>query len=218
MDCTKYKNIEICMIAHASAKIKNKLTIYIDPYAGSEKDYDEKADIIFITHEHYDHCDPQKVKLIAKEDTTIIASKGECEDKLKEIESKKIFVKEGEEFEVKGVKVRVVPAYNLNKPYHPRGLGVGYIINIEGIKIYHTGDSDFIPEMRRLGRENIDIALLPISGTYVMNEEEAYELAVEIKPKLVIPIHYNYLKGLEKDPRKFKSMLEKKNIKCEVLI
>lgn len=218
MDCTKYKDIKICMIAHASARIKNHLTTYIDPYAGPESEYEEKADIIFITHEHYDHCDPQKIKLITKEDTSIIASKGGCEDKLKDIKAEKIFVREGDELEVKGIKIKVVPAYNLNKPYHPRGLGVGYIINIDGIKIYHTGDTDFIPEMRRLNRENIDIALLPISGVYVMNEEEAYELALEIKPKLVIPIHYNYLKGLEKDPREFKSKLEKKGIKCEVLI
>jgi len=193
------ENLKITWLGHASFKIKNKLVIYIDPYQVA----DEKAEIIFITHSHFDHCDPASIRDLADEKTIIVAPE-DCFAGLNI--GKQVAIKEGEEKELGEIKVKAVPAYNKDKRFHPRGFGLGYLLEIEGKKIYHAGDTDCIPEMAEL--KDIDLALLPIGGTYTMDEREAAEAVRLIKPKIVVPMHYGKLAETPGDPIKFKNLVE----------
>ena len=188
-------------LGHASWKIKaGGKTIYIDPYQG---DYDEKADLILSTHSHTDHCDPGKIKLIRGGDTVIVAP-ADCASK---IGAKVRSLKPGEKAAFDEVTIEAVEAYNYKRfrspgtPYHPKGLGVGYLIKAEGKTVYHAGDTDFIPEMKEL--EGVDLALLPSGGTYTMDNDEAVDAAVAIHPRTVVPMHI-----WDTDPGGFKRMVE----------
>jgi len=203
--------ISIKWLAHASFQIKTEgKTIYVDPYEG---EYSEKADLILVTHSHTDHCDPSKIGKVLKEDTVIIAP----EDCVSKIGGSVKTLKPGEETTVGNIRVRAVEAYNYKRfrspgiPYHPKGFGVGYLIMAEGKTLYHAGDTDFIPEMRQL--DHMDVALLPSGGTYTMDNVEAAEAAVAIKPKTVIPMH-----RWDTNPEEFKKKVEAdSNIKVVVL-
>ena len=174
--------------------------MYIDPYVLDSDP--QKADIIVVTHDHFDHCSPEKIQQICTE-ATVIVGPSSCQSKLQGFNFRPLNV--SEEIEIKGVKIKAVPAYNIGKPFHPKGSGIGVVITLDGKKIYHAGDTDFIPEMAEL--KDIDVALLPIGGTYTMDVEDAARAANVIKPKIVIPMHYNYLEGLEKDPREFEKLV-----------
>ncbi len=205
--------LEVERLTHACVRVRGSKTIYFDPY---NIDTDVKADIILITHEHYDHCSPEDIEKIIKEDTIIIASH-QCKEKLKQFEGrvKEIrFLKPFEKTNVDNVEIEGFPAYNVNKPFHPKeDEKLGYVVTLDGKRLYHAGDTDVIPEMN--GLENIDIAFLPVSGTYVMTAEEAVEAAKMIRPKVAIPIHYGAIVGTEKDAEKFKEFL---GGSCEVYI
>jgi L-ascorbate metabolism protein UlaG (beta-lactamase superfamily) len=175
-------------LAHAGFQIKvNGKIIYVDfeKYGKAT----EKADLILVTHSHTDHCDPDKIKNVRKKDTVVIAP----EDCVSMIGGNVKTLKPEEETSVGSVTVKAVEAYNYKrfrspgKPYHPKGFGVGYLIKAEGKTIYHAGDTDFIPEMQKLGP--IDVVLLPSGGTYTMDNAEAAEAAIAINPKIVIPMH-----------------------------
>ncbi len=179
--------ISVKWLGHASFEIKTeKETIYTDPYEG---EYVDKADLILISHSHDDHCSPSKIRKVVKEDTLIIAP-ADCASKIK---MKVKSLKPGEETSVDDVKVKAVVAYNTKRfrspgnPFHPKDFGVGYLITIGDKTIYHAGDTDFVPEMKNLG--NVYLALLPSGGTYTMDNPEAAEAALTIKPKYVIPMH-----------------------------
>ncbi len=153
------------------------------------------ADIIFITHAHYDHCDPDSVKKIMKP-TTVIVVPGGCKEKLK-VDAEFIDAVPNREYDVKGFKFRTVPAYNV-KPdrlqYHPKSSNwVGYIFSLNNQTIYHAGDTDFIPEMKQLGE--INVAMLPIGGTYTMDADEAIVAANTIAADVTVPMHYRRLLG-----------------------
>ncbi|MDM7918183.1 MAG: MBL fold metallo-hydrolase [Methanosarcina sp.] len=189
--------------------------IYIDPYQiGKEPVFDEKADLLLITHEHFDHCSPEDIRKVRKSDTTTLIP----ENCSLEFRGDARRVAEGDiladGLEIKGVRIEVVPAYNLDKPYHPRGLGVGYIIELAGLRIYHAGDSDFTPEIKTI---IADIVLLPIGGTYTMDEEEAASAAAAISPGVVIPMHYGS-EDIEADPERFKALVHSKNPDIKVII
>ena len=199
-----FEGIKIKWLGHASFKIKKDKIIYIDPYHIDET---EEADLILITHEHYDHCSPDDIKKIIKEDTVIICSKDAC----KKLSGNTIAVKPGDRKEVDDIIVDAVPAYNVGKKFHPKKKGgVGYVITIDGKKIYHAGDTDLIPEMEKLA---VDIALLPVGGEYTMNAEEAAAAANKIKPKIAVPMHYGSIIGSEEDAEEFSKQCE-----CEVRI
>ncbi|RLG56404.1 MAG: MBL fold metallo-hydrolase [Candidatus Hydrothermarchaeota archaeon] len=201
-------NVEVSWLGHASFKIKSKLVVYIDPYAG---EYDEKADIVLITHDHFDHLDKSKIELVKKDETITIAPEKGAEKLSGYVRT----VLPGDKMEVKGVEIEATHAYNINKPYHPKNFGVGYILTINGIRIYHAGDTDFIPEMKEL-REKVDVALLPIGGTYTMNVREAAEAAITIKPKIAFPMHYNSLPELKANPKEFERLIKEKDPSIEV--
>jgi len=194
--------VTIKWLAHASFQIKaNKKIIYIDLEKGATPK--ELADLILSTHTHYDHCDPEKINGVRGDNTVVIAP-ADCHDKIGgTIHS----LKPGEEKEFDNVHIRAVEAYNLKRfrspgqPFHPKGLGVGYIITVEGKSIYHAGDTDFIPEMKELGP--IDVALLPAGDTYTMDNDEAADAALAIKPKFAIAMHL-----WDKGASKFKEKVE----------
>lgn len=197
---TNLDSLEITWLTQSAFKIKGGgLVVYVDPINDQE---DEKAELILITHEHEDHCDPVTVEGLRKENTTVLASYGAA----RKLKGGATIVYEGDALKEKGVEITVVPAYNEGKEYHRRDFGVGYLINIEGKKIYHAGDTDFIPMMNDL--EGIDLALLPIGGTFTMNPTEGAEAAVAIGPKIVIPMHYGTIVGVDTMADKFKKMVE----------
>ncbi len=188
----------ITWLGHDGFRIAATKTIYIDPYELSGKP--EPADVICITHDHYDHCSPKDVAKIQKEDTVIVAAEN-CKGKLK---GDMRLVKAGDKVSVGDLTIEAIPAYNVTKEFHPREAGgVGYILTVEGTTIYHAGDTDPIPEMEGLG---VDIALLPVSGVYVATAEEAVEAANKIKPKIVIPMHYGGIVGSRADADRFKKL------------
>ena len=174
-------------LGHDSFRIEaDGLMIYIDPFQIKEG---PKADLILITHDHRDHCSPEDVAKIQKPETIIITVSQAAAKLSGQIK----IIKPGEELTIKGIPIKAIPAYNINKfrspgvPFHPKESGyVGFMLTVKGLRLYHAGDTDFIPEMKGLSP---DVALLPVSGIYVMTAEEAVEAAGAINPKLAIPMH-----------------------------
>lgn len=195
---------------HSSIKITKGIIIYIDPFRINEEKHD--ADLILITHDHYDHYSPEDIKKVIKEDTIIVAPKT-----IKELNNKEniIFVEPNKTYNIKGYKMDTIPAYNINKYFHPKENNwVGYIIEIEGIKYYIAGDTDIIPENQQI---KCDVALIPIGGTYTMDYKEASELINIIKPKIAIPTHYGSIVGDITDGEKFKKLIDN-TIDVQILI
>lgn len=216
MNSVDIEGIRIQWLGHSGFLLEGDgKKVYIDPYQiGKEPAFDDKADILLITHEHSDHCSPEDIRKVRKSDTTTLIPEN-CSLGFKGDARR---VAEGDiladGLEIKGTRIEVVPAYNLDKPYHPRGLGIGYIIELAGLRIYHAGDSDFIPEMKTM---KTDIALLPVGGTYTMDEEEAARAAAATSPGFVIPMHYGS-EGIEADPERFKALVHSKNPDIKVII
>lgn len=193
---------------HASFRIEiDNLIIYIDPWKIKNP---KKADFIFITHDHYDHLSVSDIELIASNKTTIVVPENAA-SKLSGYNLKK--VKHGDILDLNNLKVEVVPAYNTNKDFHKKSYNmVGYVLEIKGIRIYHAGDTDFVEEMKNL--KNINVALLPVGGTYTMNAKEAAKAAEIIKPDIAIPMHYGIVVGSLKDAEIFK---KESKVKVEIL-
>ena len=195
---------------HSSIKITKGIIIYIDPFRINEEKHD--ADLILITHDHYDHYSPEDINKVIKEDTIIIAPKT-----VKELNNKEniIFVEPNKTYNIKGYKIVTIPAYNINKHFHPKENNwVGYIIKIDGLKYYVAGDTDITPENRQI---KCDVALIPIGGTYTMDYKEASELINIIKPKIAIPTHYGSIVGDITDGEKFKKLVDN-TIDVQILI
>jgi L-ascorbate metabolism protein UlaG (beta-lactamase superfamily) len=217
----KIDEIEIKWLGHSGFMIKNSKVIYIDPYNISEGK--EKADLILITHDHYDHCSVADIDKIIKEDTRIIMP-ADCQSKITKLKIPvKIEVIEPNHELVHGnVKINALHSYNIDKSFHPKEEPwLGYLIKMEDVLIYHAGDTDIIPEMQKLtgykqpGKKFI--ALLPVGGRFTMSAEEAANAAKIIKPTLAIPMHYGSIVGTEEDAREFVELCKEEGIDAEIL-
>jgi len=193
--------LELKWLGHASFKINTgDKIIYIDPYEG---EYDEEADLVLSTHHHDDHCKPDKIRKVMGEDTVIVATQ-ECGEKLG---APVKTLKPGESAKFGDVTVEAVEAYNYKRfrspgqPFHPKGIGVGYLVKAEGKTVYHAGDTDFIDEMKEL--KDIDLLLVPSGGTYTMDNPEAAEATIAMNPKTAVPMHI-----WDTDPTEYKEKVE----------
>jgi L-ascorbate metabolism protein UlaG (beta-lactamase superfamily) len=198
------EGVEITWLKHDAFLLKGDgIVVAIDPY--ELRSVPEKADLVLVTHDHFDHCDPNSVRLVAKPDAVIVAPQNAASKLGKNVR----VVKAGDVLTEKGVTIKVVPAYNVRperQRFHPKNYGgVGYLITLAGKTVYHPGDTDLIPEMDNL--EQVDIALLPVSGTYVMDAQEAAEAVKRIKPTHVIPMHYGSIVGSKADAEKFAQLV-----------
>lgn len=195
---------QIIWHGHASIELisKNGAHIYIDPW---EIKPTAPADFIFITHEHHDHYSNADINLILVPETVLVMPKGMAAT----IKGHTVIgLKPGEKKTFAEISVEAVPAYNMDKKFHPKEKsGLGYIITVDGQRIYQAGDTDYIPEMDNL--KDIDVALMPIGGTYTMSAIEAALAVNSFMPKLAIPIHYGKIVGQKKDALEFKA-------KCKV--
>ncbi|HMK44131.1 MAG TPA: MBL fold metallo-hydrolase [Dissulfurispiraceae bacterium] len=193
---------KIHWLGHDTFVIAGSKRIYTDPFKIKKKD---TADIILVTHEHYDHCSPDDIEQLRGSGTVIIAPP-DCAAKIK---GSIMPIQPGQTLSLQGVVIKAVPAYNTNKQFHVRDRRwVGYVVTIDGKTLYLAGDTDFIPEMKTLS--GIDVALLPVSGTYVMTAEEAALAALAIKPAIAIPMHYGAIVGSRDDALKFATLLKGK--------
>jgi L-ascorbate metabolism protein UlaG (beta-lactamase superfamily) len=189
----------IVWLGHDGFRIDTEKTIYFDPY---QIEGGPEADLILVSHDHFDHCSPEDVAKIQGKKTVIVTEK----DSAKKLSGDVRVIKPGDSLTVDGVKIEAIPSYNTDKDFHPKGNNwLGFVVEIDGVKGYHTGDADFIPEMNDL---EVDIAFIPVSGTYVMTSEQAVQAARAINPKLAIPMHYGAIVGEEQDALDFKKALE----------
>ena len=211
----EYKGVKITWLGHDGFRIQNGQVVYIDPF--QIESGDPKADLLLISHEHFDHCNSDDLKKVVTPNTVVVAH-AQSKDELSKVKVKEVkIIKPGDKIKIGDVNVEAVPAYNVNKfrepgkAFHPKEDGkLGFVVTVKGVRIYHTGDSDHIPEMRGL---RPDIALVPVSGTYVMTSQEAVEAVASIDPKVAIPMHYGAIVGDQKDADAFK-----KQVKCEVQV
>lgn len=193
----------IKVLHHACVRLEGSITIYVDPYELKTAPHD--ADLILVTHGHYDHDSPEDIQKVAGAGSTLVvpASEGQRTDFTGET---LVTIAPGEAKELKGVTIRAVAAYNKMKPFHPKRKGwVGYVIELDGIRYYIAGDTDDTPEARAV---SCDVAVLPVGGTYTMNAKAAAQLANALRPKAAVPYHYGSVVGSEKDAREFIALLD----------
>lgn len=214
MKALEFGGVVIERIRHAGFRLSGGgATVYIDPFKVPRSPID--GDVVICTHDHFDHCSPEDVKKVAKKSAAIVASVN-CEGKIKRLGFEYKLLRPGEAVSIRGVEVKAVPAYNVGKQYHTRDYqGIGVVVKLAGVTVYHAGDTDFVPEMERL-KGVVDVALLPVSGVYVMDVSEAVKAALAIAPKVAIPMHYGEIVGSAGEAEAFKRALEGK-VRVEIL-
>jgi L-ascorbate metabolism protein UlaG (beta-lactamase superfamily) len=210
-----YRGVRVHWLGHDSFVLVGSKTVIIDPFKAKGS---YKADLLLISHEHDDHLSQDDIRHFTDNASTIVAPRI-CESRLRSFTLQKIFVDPNTRTEVSGIGIETIPAYNINKfrspgsVFHPREDGrVGYILTLDGVRFYHAGDSDATPEMKAL---DVDVAFLPVSGTYVMTAEEAAGAAKSMKTKVAVPMHYASIVGSKADAQKFRDLVGNE---CEVVI
>ncbi|MHC1727341.1 MAG: MBL fold metallo-hydrolase [Syntrophobacteraceae bacterium] len=192
---------KIHWLGHDAIRIDGSTVVLFDPYQISVS---TPADLILISHDHFDHNSPEDLAKVRKKDSIIVTDEASAQKLTGEVK----VVAPGDRLTVKGVDIEVWPAYNTDKEFHPKEAGMlAFVITLDGVRYYHAGDTDVIPEMEKV---KTDIAFLPVSGTYVMTADEAVEAAKAIKPGIAIPMHYGAIVGSEDDAKKFKKALDGK--------
>ena len=193
-------------LGHASFCIDTQeAVVYIDPY--QLKRNTPKADIVLVTHDHFDHCSSEDIEKIYKPETVIIAA----ESVANKLSYPVKVMKSGQTVNVGKITIETIPSYNVNKNYHPLAEGnLGFIIQVNQTRIYHAGDTDAIPQMNKI---KADIILMPVGGTYTMNAQEAASVANAISPQVAVPMHWGNVVGSRKDAESFKKLC-----KCNVSI
>jgi len=196
---------DIHWLGHDSFRLDGSSTVYIDPWKLSADA--PPADLILVTHDHFDHFSADDIARVSTPRTTLI---GPASVTAQVVGVAAITLSAGETTTVGGVNVTAVPAYNINKfrapgeVFHPPAAGgLGYIVELDGRRIYHAGDTDAIPEMRDV---RCDVALLPVSGTYVMTAEEAAEACRTISAAAAVPMHFGDVVGTAADAARFEGL------------
>lgn len=196
------ENIEV--LTHSSIRITGEPTIYVDPFHIEQEVHD--ADIIFITHDHFDHFSVEDIEKVRKEDTVLVvpekmkgqAGKASC--------SKVVTVKPGTKEQLKGIEFEAVAAYNSMKPFHPKWNGwVGYVLTVNGVRIYIAGDTDMTKDNQLI---SCDVAMVPIGGKFTMDASQAAELVNVMKPKVAIPTHYGSIAGTKEAEEDFRAKVD----------
>ncbi|MFQ5895255.1 MAG: MBL fold metallo-hydrolase, partial [Nitrospinota bacterium] len=194
---------------HNTFLLEGEKSVCIDPFKTPARP--KKVDLVLVSHEHFDHCAPEKVREVASERTAVAGHAGSAQ-KLRGIGAGFTPLQPGESATLQGVRVETLKAYNLNKwrspgvPFHPPGSNhLGFVLHLKGLRVYYAGDTDFTDEMKAL--RGVDIALLPVSGTYVMTADEAAEAARHLKPRVAVPMHYGEIVGTAADAERFRDLL-----------
>lgn len=202
-----YKGVKVHWLGHDSFVLQGSKTLVLDPFK-AKGNY--RADLLLISHEHYDHLSPDDIARFSGPSTVMVAPR-QCEGPLRPLSQTKRIVEPWQTLDLGGVKVEAVPAYNLNKfrepgkMFHPKeDKKVGYVVTLDGVRFYHAGDSDGIEEMKSL---SVDVAFLPVSGKYVMTAEEAAEAAESMEADAVVPMHINKIVGTMADAKRFKELV-----------
>ena len=199
------KNITIN--THTSIRLDLGDIIYFDPYEIPAETHD--ADMIFVTHDHFDHLSPDDIAKIKKEDTILIAPEAIKESVLNTSGIKAencIFVVPEKNYEIEGLLVEVVRSYNIGREFHTKEMNwCGYVVTADGVSYYVAGDTDVVPEICKV---QCDVAMIPVGGTYTMNHEEAVEFAKQAAPTVIIPTHYGTLAGEKTNGPDFKKLCE----------
>jgi L-ascorbate metabolism protein UlaG (beta-lactamase superfamily) len=172
--------------------------VYFDPY--QVQDGLPKADIILVSHDHFDHCSPADIRKLSKAGTIVVGP----ESIASKLQGSVRAIRAGGDLAIGDIGIQAVPAYNPAKPFHPKSSGfLGFVVAIDGMSIYHAGDTDMIPEMKGI---QADVALLPVGGTYTMGPAEAAQAVEAIKPKVAVPMHYGSVAGSAQDAQEFKRL------------
>ena len=199
------ENIQV--LYHSSIKINREKVIYIDPFKIDNEYHD--ADIVFITHSHFDHYSEEDIDKIIKENTKLIVTEDLEQKVLEKVKKENVIsIQPEKNYLVDGINFETIPAYNINKQFHPKSNNwVGYVIELNGVKYYFAGDTDITEENKKV---KCDVAFVPVGGTYTMTAKEAAELVNIIKPKIAVPIHYGSVVGTNKDAEDFVIRLNEK--------
>ena len=191
---------DIHWLGHDSFRLDGSTTIYIDPWKLPPDP--PAADGVLVTHDHYDHLSAEDIELIARPQTVIIGPEAVAK-KLEQDTA--IVVTAGETFQCASALVTAVPAYNVDKfrkpgvPYHPKEAGyLGYVVELDGFRVYHSGDTDVLADVE------CDVALIPVSGTFVMTADEAVDACQRLRAKTIVPMHYADIVGTEADALRLK--------------
>jgi len=189
-------SVQITWLGHASFRIASgDAVVYVDPWKLHDEPHD--ADVVFVSHSHHDHCSPPDVAGVSKQDTTVLAPV----DTARQLGTAQP-VEPGQTVAIKAVTIEVVGAYNVDKSFHPRANNwCGAVVALEGKRIYYAGDTDFITEMGEL--RDIDLALLPVGGTYTLDADQAVEACRAIGPTAALPYHWGDIVGSIEDARRF---------------
>ena len=193
---------EIKVLTHSSIRLQGDgKVVYADPFQVEGQPHD--ADVILVTHEHYDHFSPEDIARVAKKDTVLVAPRS-MEAKAAEaagLVAQLFFVQPKEKASIEGLPLEAVPAYNVDKHFHPKeNAWVGYILTLEGERLYIAGDTDANEDNRRV---RCDVALVPVGGTYTMTAREAAAFVNDLRPKRAIPTHYGNIVGKAEDAESF---------------
>ena len=198
------ENIEV--LNHNCIRFKKEKIIYTDPFQLNSEYQD--ADIILITHSHYDHFSEEDIEKV-KSKNTIICVTEDLQDRALALGFSKeniILVKPNQTYAILGIEIKTIPAYNTNKKFHPKENNwVGYLLNLQGKVYYVAGDTDITEENKIT---HCDVAFVPVGGTYTMDSKEAGELVNRMKPTFAVPMHYGSVVGTERDAEMFVQSLE----------